>query len=71
MAKTGKRVTKRSKRAAQTGASVPSELAAAIKTPTPARKAELLREAGIVDYKGKLTKKYRAWGAIVSRTTGV
>lgn len=52
-------------------ASAPSELAAAIRKPTLARKLELLREVGILDDKGKLAKKYRSWGTRVSRTTGV
>jgi len=46
----------------------PSDLLAALKKPSPARKQELLREAGILDAKGKLAKKYRSWGDRVSRT---
>ncbi len=71
MAKTNKRVTKRVGRQAAAGAPAPSELAAAIRKPTLARKLELLREVGILDDKGKLAKKYRSWGTRVSRTTGV
>jgi hypothetical protein len=70
MAKTSKRVTKRVVRPAAGVASAPSELAAAIRRPTLARKLELLREVGILDDKGKLAKKYRSWGTRVSRTTG-
>ena len=71
MAKTkSKRAPTRVGRQAAVGAWAPSELAAAIREPTLARKVELLREIGILDAKGKLAKKYRSWGSRVSRTDG-
>ena len=46
----------------------PSDLLEAIRKPSRARKIELLRDAGILDARGKLAKKYRSWGSRVSRT---
>ena len=45
----------------------PAELLEALKKPSKARKQELLREVGIVDAHGKISKKYRDWGNRVSR----
>jgi len=45
----------------------PSELLEALKKPSRARKQELLREVGIIDARGKISKKYRDWGNRVSR----
>lgn len=47
----------------------PSELLDALKKPSRARKQELLREVGILDASGKISKRYRSWGNRVSRTS--
>ena len=47
----------------------PSELLEALKKPSRARKQELLREVGIIDARGKISKRYRSWGKRVSRTS--
>lgn len=49
----------------------PSYLMAALKKPSPARKQQLLREAGILDAAGKLSKMYRSGGNRVSRASFV
>ena len=47
----------------------PSELLEALKKPSRARKQEILREVGIIDASGKISKRYRSWGNRVSRTS--
>jgi hypothetical protein len=68
MAKTRKRAPTRIGPQAPPGVWTPQELRDAIKKPSLAEKVKMLREAGILDSRGKLAKKYRSWGNRVSRT---
>ena len=67
MAKT-KRAPARVDRQAARAVSSPKELLDAISKPSREEKVRMLREAGILDARGQLAKKYRSWGTRVSRT---
>ncbi len=55
-------------RQAPTGAWVPANLMAALKSGTRKEKVAAARSAGIIDSAGKITARYRNWGNKVSRT---
>lgn len=60
MAKTGKRAPTHIGPQALPGVWTPQELRDAFKKPSLAAKVKMLREAGILDSRGKLAKKYRS-----------
>lgn len=53
---------------APAGAWSPDALLAALKKGTSADKREALKQAGILDASGNLTKTYESWGSRVTRT---
>jgi hypothetical protein len=68
MAKTSKRGKRRIGRQGALEVWTPQELLDAITRPSPKEKLKVLREAGILDARGKLAPMYRSWGNRVSRT---
>lgn len=68
------RTSKSTKRAAPgpqapAGAWSPSRLKEALAQGTPEEKVELLKKIGILDENGELGRRYRNWGAKVSRAS--
>lgn len=53
---------------APAGAWTPASLLAALKSGTDADKLEALKQAGILDASGNLTRTYKSWGSKVTRT---
>lgn len=55
-------------RQAPTGAWTPEALVAALTSGSDDDKVETLKDAGILDRRGKLTETYESWGSRVTRT---
>jgi hypothetical protein len=68
MAKTKLQPTPEVAEQAPADAYTPAALMAALRRGTMAEKIEVLKQAGIVDKRGKLTQRYTNWGKKITRT---